>query len=200
MSLAAFLGEQDVTLNEHELAWRGREWDSVKKLADSFKGEEINEFFYVLNQINQGKSRVDTSDLESYSQFSVNNALSSHIDCMTHAFYMNLLGDCISDQMHYDYLMHSVRPSKRYGSAKAVQDPIELVVDKVFIKAVSRYYQVNVDRGREYVESHFDLDQIAHLKHILSSTIDEKFVKDTCPYVKKPDINKVLKSIESWSK
>lgn len=198
MSLASFLGED--TLNEHEIAWRGHDWDAVKKLADSFKVKEANEFFYILDQINQRKSRIEADCFESYSQFAINNMLSRHIDCAYHVYNMNLLGECISDQMHYDYLMHSVRPGKRFGGAGDIVDPLHDMEKSVFIRAVAKYFECNEDRAKEYIDKHFEPLQIAQLKKILFKTVDEKLVKEACSYAKKADITKVLKAVETWNK
>jgi hypothetical protein len=201
MSLDFLLGEDDSPkLNEHQIAWLSKDWDKTKKLADSFKEKSANEFFYILNQINTQKKRINPEHMESYNQYAINSALSGHIDCSYHAYAMNLLGDAVSDQMHFDYLLHAVRSSKRYGGATSIVDPIESMVDEVFARAVGKYYQVNLQRAKEYIDEDFNPEQIGLLKKMLCPTIDESMVKEACSYAKKSDINCVLKSIEDWNK
>ena len=198
MSLSDFLGE-DVVLNEHEVAWKSKNWDSVKKLADSFKEDPDNEFRDIMNRINSNKTRLNTNVCDSYSSYAINSVLSAHIDCAYHVYNMNLLGDAISDQMHFDYLMHSVRPAKRYGGASAISDGIEAMVQHTFVRCVGLFYCVGKERALEYV-SMFTDEQTAYLKKLLMKTATEEVVKEACPYAKKGEIGKVLRVIEDWNK
>lgn len=193
-----FFGEEE-PLNEHEIAWKSKDWVAVRKLVDQYKIKGSNEFYHILNQINSQKKRLNTDYLDSYNQFTINQALSGHIDCLTHTFYMNLLSGHISDQMHFDYLLHSIRPSKRYGGASTIVDPIDTMVDTVFQKAVARYFKVSDQRAREYLEEDFCEEQKLILKKMLQKTVDAVLVKEACTFAKKPDIAKVLKIVETWS-
>lgn len=203
MSISALFGEEEVAINEHEMAWKGRDWDSVKKLADSFKTESANEFYDILNRINTNKSRVSTDTYEEYNPYKVNASLSRHIDCVTHAYEMNLLGDAISDQMHFDYLLHSVRPARRYSGAGDIADPIDEMCHKVFMKCIGIMFKVDVDRAIEYFETltiKEETDKISMLRKLSVKIATEAVVKDACPYAKKGDINKALRAINEWAK
>lgn len=199
MSLSEFLGEETTVLNDHEVAWKSKNWDSVKKLADSFKQDPNNEFTDIMNRINSNKVRLNTELCESYNQYSINHVLSNHIDCSYHVYAMNLLGECISNQMHFDYLMHSLRAAKRYGGVKGASDSIEDIVGKVFVKCVARFYQVNTIRAGEYIDEFTDT-QISFMKKLLMKTVNDELVKDACPYAKKQEIDKVLRVVEDWNK
>lgn len=199
MSLAFMFGEEEHTFNEHELAWKNKDWDSVKKLADLFKQDSDNEFFDILNRINQNKVRINTEACENYSAFGVNNFLSNHIDCIYHAYAMNLLGDALTDQMHFDYLMASVIQKKRYGGSKAHSDGIEVMSEKTFIRCVGKYYQVGEKRASEYVTM-FTEEQHKHMRKILRATATEVVISEANPQAKKGDIAKVLRVIEDWNK
>ncbi|MGL5579401.1 MAG: DNA polymerase clamp loader subunit A [Cetobacterium sp.] len=198
MGLSFLNGEE--ALNEHQIAWRGQQWDSVKKLADSFKQDDANEFFFILNQLNQTKQRLNVDLLDNYSPFNVNSNLSRHIDCIFHVYEMNLLGDSISEQMHYDYLLHAVRSGKRFKGAEDIKDPIEEMVEKVFVACVAKLFEVNTIRATEYIEHHFDETKIAILKKRVWPMVTEQLIKETCPYAKKADMNKVIKEVEAWYK
>lgn len=198
MTLSAIFGEME-ELNEHQIAWKSRDWDSVKKLADSFKTDPENEFRDIMNRINSNKSRLHADAYESYSMYSINNVLSAHVDCMYHVYNMNLLGDSISEQMHFDYLLHSVRPAKRYGSVSVVADQTTALVNETFILAISRTYEVSRERAKEYF-SGFTQDEIDYIMKLLSRTITEDMVKTACPHIKNVDVKKVLKVIENLNK
>lgn len=197
MSLSALFGE--VALNEHEIAWRTKDWDSVKKLSESYKEKPANEFFYILNKINSDKSRINTEDVESYNQFSINASLSRHIDCVQHTFNMNILCDCINDQMHFDYLLHSIRPGKRYGGTADIGDPIEDIINVVFSKCVAKIYEVSIERAKEYIDIlkyKGETDKISYLMNTASAMVTESLIKETCPYVKAPEIRNVFKTMK----
>ncbi|MGL4521372.1 MAG: DNA polymerase clamp loader subunit A [Bacilli bacterium] len=196
MSLGFLNGEEE--LNAHQIAWREQNWGSVKKLTDQFKETAANEFFYVLNQLNQNKQRVNVDYLENYSEYNVNSSLSQHIDCIFHVYEMNLLGDSLSAQMHYDYLLHSIRTGKRFGNGSAIQDPIEETLNTVFVACVAKFYEVNKVRAAEYIEHHFSDEQCAILKKRLWPLATEESIKDACPYLKKAEISKILNEIEKW--
>ncbi|MGL5582919.1 MAG: DNA polymerase clamp loader subunit A [Cetobacterium sp.] len=199
MSLAFMFGEEEHQFNEHELAWKNKDWDSVKKLADSFKQDANSEFFDILNRINLNKVRLNADACENYSQYAINHVMSGHTDCVYHAYVLNLLGDAISDQMHFDYLCESVIPRKRYGGTKAVSDAIEVMSDKTFIRCVGKYYEVSDQRATEYVKM-FTEDQLAHMKKILRATATESMILEANPQAKKGDIAKVVRVIEDWNK
>lgn len=199
MSLAFMFGEEEHTFNEHELAWKNKDWDSVKKLADSFKQDSDNEFFDILNRINQNKVRINTAACENYSAFGINQVLSGHVDCSYHVYVMNLLGDSVSDQMHFDYLLESVIPKKRYGGSKAFSDAIGVMSAKTFIRCVGKYYQVSEKRAAEYVTM-FTEEQHRHMKKILRVTATEAVVSEANPQAKKGEIAKVMRVIEDWNK
>lgn len=199
MSLAFMFGEEEQQFNEHELAWKNKDWDSVKKLADTFKQDANSEFFDILNRINQNKVRINTEACENYSAFGINSYFAGHTDCIYHAYVMNLLGDAISDQMHFDYMMESVYQKKRYGGTKAVTDAIDVMSEKTFIRCVGKYYQVSEKRASEYVTM-FTEEQHKHMKKILRVTATEAVVLEANPQAKKGDIAKVMRVIEDWNK
>lgn len=197
MDLTFLIGGEP--LNEHSLAWRSKDWDAVKKLADSYKESSANEFFATLKQINVTKQRLNVDFIESYSPYAINNELAKHLDCIQHCYVMNLLGDNISDQMHYDYLLHSIRSGNRY-SEKTKSDPIDEIVESTFCKAVARYYNVSMKRAKEYVAEHFSEEQTAYMKKLLHNTVDSALVKDAFPSAKKGEIDKVLRVVKDWNK
>lgn len=70
-----------------------------------------------------------------YDKYFVDNAMSQHIDTIYNAYVMNLVGGSISDQMHYNYYLNSVRKAKRFGAwAKLSEDFEEKLLSKFFAK------------------------------------------------------------------
>ncbi|QDH49142.1 DNA polymerase accessory protein [Pantoea phage Phynn] len=148
MSLAAFLDEPE--LNEHEAAWRSRDWDAIESLCKSYtKEKESNFLFDVLGQLQNGKQRMIVSNNDAYSKFYIDNAMSQHIDTMMPAYVMNLVGHGLPDQAHFDYYLDSVRASKRYGAwAKLTEDHEE----KVILSVLRKVYGINTRVAMEYKE------------------------------------------------
>lgn len=46
------LFEDDIQLNEHQVAWYSKDWTAVQSAADSFKEKAENEFFEIIGAIN----------------------------------------------------------------------------------------------------------------------------------------------------
>ena len=42
------LFEDDIQLNEHQVAWYSKDWTAVQSAADSFKEKAENEFFEII--------------------------------------------------------------------------------------------------------------------------------------------------------
>lgn len=74
------------------------------------------------NNINTGKQQLEISkEPFKYEKWRTNSTLSNFVDTIMHANEMNL-NMHVTDQMHYDYLFHSVRKTKRYGKKKTEED------------------------------------------------------------------------------
>lgn len=55
--MAISLFDDDVELNEHEVAWKSRNDAAIQALADSFKEKAENELFAIMNDITYGKNQ-----------------------------------------------------------------------------------------------------------------------------------------------
>lgn len=147
--LSEFFGEEERQLNEHEIAWRERNWEKVAELADQFSEKPDNALFKIMDNITFNKNRIN-ADLEpAYNQRWINTALSQHADCLYGAYVMNLIGEGLPYQMHYDYLMHSVTKGKRYGKWAKLTEELDL---KIVLMAISKAYTVNIDDAKFYYE------------------------------------------------
>lgn len=150
--MAVSLFDDDVQLNEHEIAWKSRDQAKIQELADSFKEKPENELFAILNDITFGKNERNLSTSENYNKFWIDNSLSQHVDCIIPVYRMNLLGAGLSDQAHFNYMLHSISKGKRFSKwAKAHEDDINVVL---LLKLIAQYHQVNNDVARRYLETY----------------------------------------------
>lgn len=135
--------EDEVVLNEHDIAWRNQDWDAVKKLADSYKEKPESELFKILNNINVGKQNITVSD--DYSAYMINSMLSHHIDCIPFVYQMNMIK--LSNQHHHDYLMNCIPYGKRFS--KSIK--LDTIIKDVYIhKLLMAFYKVNSDVAYSY--------------------------------------------------
>lgn len=145
MSLHFLSGEEE-DLCEHKLAWMTRDDAKIKELADSYKEKPESELFATLNDLNACKVR-NLSQSESYSPFYVNDYLSNFPDCLIAAYTANLFLSGLSNQCHYNYMIHSIKPGKRYvKKEKLVEDAEDLFITKL----IQRIFNVNVIDAKMY--------------------------------------------------
>lgn len=143
------LFEDDDQYNEHQIAWLGKDWTKVQELSDSYKEKAENQFFTIIGSINEKQEHLNISTMD-YSKFMVENALSQHADCMPAVYVMNLVGQGLSDQAHYNYMMASVPRGRRYGKwAKLTENTL----DALILQVIMTYYKVNAIDARMYRET-----------------------------------------------
>lgn len=106
--------------------------------------------FDFVNAINAGKNIIRKDDnpellAKQYAPFIVNRAFSYYKDTILIANELNI-NNSADNIMHFEYLLHSIRPSKRHfvkWAKKVNNDDIE------FIQQV---YNVNRRRAEEYLK------------------------------------------------
>jgi hypothetical protein len=143
------LFEDDDQYNEHQIAWLGKDWTKVQELSDSYKEKAENQFFTIIGSINEKQEHLNISTMD-YSKFMVENALSQHADCMPAVYVMNLVGQGLSDQAHYNYMMASVPRGRRYGKWAKLTENIQ---DALILQVIMTYYKVNAIDARMYRET-----------------------------------------------
>lgn len=180
--MALSLFDDDVQLNEHEIAWKSRDMDKIQELADSFKEKPENELFSILNDLTFGKNERNLAQSENYSKFFLDNAMSQHVDCIIQAETMNLIGAGLSDQAHYNYYLHAVSKGKRFAKfAKAKSDDVNVVL---MIKLISKFHTINESTAAKYLEMY---KLKGHLKTMLTrmkSLVTDDFLKTVTKNVK----------------
>jgi len=190
MSLADFLDEEE--LNEHESAWRMKNWDKIDELVGSYKADKDNSLFDMLGQLNDGKQRVIVDHHGTYDKFFIDNAMSQHVDTIYPAYVMNLIGSGLSDQAHFDYYLEAVRKGKRFGAwAKLTEDGEE----KVILAVLSKHYGINTRVAMEYHEELIALNLLDKWKRD-NRNIARSLVGDVVK--NKTDQKKVDKIIQKW--
>ena len=192
--MAVSLFDDDVQLNEHEVAWKSRDFNKIQELSDSYKEKAENELFAILNDVTVSKKPRCLIQSENYNKFWLDNALSQHVDCIMQVNVMNLIGAGLTDQQHYNYLLHAVPQGKRYGKwAKA--EPAAVNVQLV-IKLLMKYYTINADDALMYLET---LKVKGSLKDVLKKTkglVTDEFLKTVTSNVKEQ--KEIKKQILEW--
>ena len=108
----------------------------------------MNPFDYV-NSINSNKRNMmrgsDNDELaeKEYVPFLTNKAMSYHTETLLYSNEMNRYA-FLPNKLQYEYLLHSVRPGKRFSKWAKKDD-----VDR--IQAIAKYYQCNMQRAQEYI-------------------------------------------------
>lgn len=194
MSLASLMGEEDVELNPHELAWLQKDYAAIQKLVDEqFKTEKGNELFAILDRITQTKEHK-TLDIDSeYSKNWVDLALSQHADCMDSVYVMNLIGAGLTDQMHLNYYLATIRQGKRYGKWAKLHEDLE---NKCMAKLFADKWKLNITGGYEYLGLFRQKGNLDEVLHSLKFMANESFVKTVT--ANKADQKKLTKFIEKW--
>ncbi len=78
-----------------------------------------------------------------YVPFLTNKALSYHTETLLYSNEMNRYA-FLPNKLQYEYLLHSVRPGKRFSKWAKKED-----MDSILL--IARYYQCNLQRAQEYM-------------------------------------------------
>lgn len=127
---------------------------TLQKRKPEVKEEKIAKPVYdwrFENSINLGKQPLEL-DKEpfKYEKWRTNSSLSNFVDTIMHVNEMNL-NMHITDQMHYDYLFHSVRKTKRYGKKKTEEDKRLETLQKEEsekLDLIQEYYKYNTANAK----------------------------------------------------
>lgn len=107
----------------------------------------MNPFDFV-NSISLNKKNLmrgsenDALSEKEYVSFLVNRSLSYFTDTLLYANEMNKHPG-IDGIMQYEYLLHSIRPNKRFSKWSKPQEQTDIL-------AISKYFKVNLKRASEY--------------------------------------------------
>ena len=173
------LFDDDVQLNEHQIAWYSKDWSKVQDVADQFKEKAENEFFGIIGAINE-KKKISIAQKD-YSKHMVENALSQHPECMMAVYRMNLVGAGLSDEAHFNYMMAAVPQGRRYGKwAKLIEDTGELLILKVLMK----YYTINLNDAQVYRDTLVSKGKLPLVLKEAKALVTDEFLKELTKNVK----------------
>ncbi|ADB81542.1 putative clamp loader small subunit [Klebsiella phage vB_KpnM_VPA32] len=173
------LFEDDVQLNEHQIAWYSKDEAEIKRLSDTFKETAENEFFAIIGAINEKKDiSIGTRD---YSKFMVENALSQFPECMPSVYVMNLVGSGLSDEAHFNYLKAAVPRGRRFGKwAKLNESAQETLV----LKVLMNHYTININDAERYRVTLANKNKLSETLKRLKGTVTDELVKSITKNVK----------------
>ncbi|AKU43697.1 clamp loader subunit [Citrobacter phage Merlin] len=173
------LFDDDVQLNEHQVAWYSKDWTEVQKVSDQFKQTAENEFFEIIGAINEKKPCSIAQ--KNYSRHMVENALSQHPECMPAVYVMNLVGSELSDEDHFNYMMAAIPQGRRYGKwAKLIEDTGELLVLRVLMK----YYTINLNDAQVYRDTLVSKGKLSLVLKEAKALVTDEFLKELTKNVK----------------
>lgn len=173
------LFEDEVSLNEHQIAWKSNDLEAIQKCADQFKEKPENEFFQIIGAINE-KKKISIAQKE-YSKFMVENALSQFPECMPAVYVMNLVGQELSDEAHFNYLMAAIPRGKRFGKwAKLVEDTSEMLIIKLLMKR----YSININDALTYKTILEKNNKLALFLKEVKGMVTDEFLKEITKNVK----------------
>lgn len=184
-----FFGGMEI--NEHEAAWKGKDWVAVQKLADQFKEKSENKLFSFLDAITLSKAKMTVDD--DYSKFMIDTALSQHPDCISEVNVMNLIGDSLTEQQHFDYYRLTISEGRRYGKWASFKPDAEQKLKQEIIK---EYYKTSDETAALYIKI---LEENGKMKDFLKAAkfiITDDFYKNK---IKEKSQIKLMKEIvEEW--
>lgn len=163
MSLSELLGEPE--LNPFQKAFYSGDFAEVKKLCQEFKPSKDNVLFAIIDEILVGKKHMEVNEIADYDQNMINLALSQYADLIYYAEAMNsFIGsdrkEFISNQMHYDYLINSIRQGRRPRVKWAKSHTED---DELIIACISELTGLSKEKSAEYVTS-FSEHEINQIK------------------------------------
>lgn len=132
--------DNEVQLNEHEIAWQSNDWDAVKKLIEEYKEKPENVLFKVLSNINFDKKELSAEHMEGYSKFMIDSMLSRSEDCVPYTFMSNMILQGLPDHMHHDYLVRTIPKRKRFAKGLKLDESFK---ERYIIRLLMEYYKVN---------------------------------------------------------
>lgn len=177
-------------------AWLENDEKALKADRDQYADKDDTDskrLFSAVTDIGETKEPISfRRDMSWYNQFFINNAFSQHIDTVLFAYEMNIRGS-IPDEMHYQYLFHSIKPCKRRGKWAKLDDDAEFVL---IVEVFAKYNDLNRQKAREYVLKMSD-DKLKRFKRFVKPMALE-LIEQILKRFPKKTINKTKKLVQSW--
>ncbi|ALY07131.1 clamp loader small subunit [Vibrio phage vB_VmeM-32] len=195
MSSLSCLFDDEPELNEHQIAWYSQDWQTVTKLANSFKEPKERSLFQIIDNVTTksgGHKNVD--EFSDYDQYMINQALSQHVVMVGYVSELNQMSN-LTNQQHYDYLFHTIRKTSlpKTSFARVTDDWNQ----KMLIALYCEYYAISKKRALEWIEFDTKTGKINEIKKTLKLILDEQSpLLKILPNAKVR--NEVLNSVKEW--
>lgn len=161
----------DDDYNEHELAWKAKDWNKVKELTKEYTYKPSSAF-EILDQISFTKTKITAEQLELYDKWFINSGLSQNIDCLMQVDQMNLYGSGLSDFHHYNYYLMTIRKMKRRGKWAKPTYNKRLEIYKALL---SKHYKINLKDAELYYNILGNKINLISLKYLINDEFKSKF-------------------------
>lgn len=179
------LSEMFQDRNPHELAWMSKDWDKVDELVKEYSGIEKTNLFDIIEQITFSKKPITPEQLSVYDKWFVNNALSQNVDCLYYVDQMNLFGEKLSNEQHYNYYLLNIRKQKRYTKWAKVSYDLET---EIYKQLLAKRFSINLRDAEVYYSILLKSDRLKNIE--LKHLADQEFKN-----IKTAQDKKVLKTI-----
>ena len=190
-----FLGLETIEQNEHRIAWDAKDWDRVKELCSEFEKDKTQSVFDILANVTEKKGYKNVLEFDDYNQYLINNALSQHPHMIGYASELNLIGGYITDQMHYDYLYHTVRKCKLpFVKFAKVSGDWEYMV---MISVLADYYESSKEKAEGFVEI-LGEEKLEKIKRIIKVFVDSPNSKHLSMIPTKKEKEQIYNMVKKW--
>jgi len=118
--------------------------------ASKFEVKADNELFYILDKITVRRDRNFDVSTVKYNKFIIEEMLSRSSDCLHVVMTLNVIGEGLTNQQHYDYLVRNIpvgRKKYRDGTKEYMRGDAREAVVRLLIMYV---YTCNYDLSLEY--------------------------------------------------
>lgn len=177
-------------LSELEVAWLSLDFDKMQEFADELKEKPENELFKVLNDINTGKRERNVSLVENYSKFFIDNNLSNFADCIHSTYMANMLLHGLSNQAHYNYMIHSIPYGKRFSKASKLTVDIK---EEFLVKLIMKFYDINKYDALMYLKIMNEKNTLQTFLQDARGMVTDDFLKSITKNVKEQkELKKLL--------
>lgn len=168
-------------------ALRSNDEEYIENYLKQFDTKKDSELFTILNKITVERDLDFDTNSVKYNKYIIDDMLSRNYDCLSSVFTMNLIGDGLSNQQHYDYLVRTIPVgrknykdrTKQYLEKDALQMVVKILLCLVYkcrLEVAEDYYDVLVARDKvdEFIEQYKSLFQLPE-----SEVLVKRYIKST---------------------
>lgn len=137
----------------------------IDNYTKQFENKRENDLFLILDNITVKRNmEFDVSSVK-YNKYIIDDMLSRSNDCLGHVFLMNLIGEGLTDQQHYDYLVRTC-PVGRKNYADGTKVYLREDAHESLVKIIlCHVYQCNMDVAKDYLDVLVARDKVEEFTH-----------------------------------